>query len=38
MKKQCKILILLLLIPFLGFSNGTDFIHSKQKTLKKLIS
>lgn len=35
MKKQCKIFILLLLIPFLGYSNGPDFIHTKQKSIKK---
>jgi hypothetical protein len=34
MKKQCKILILFILIPFLGFSNDDTFI-SKQKTIKK---
>jgi hypothetical protein len=35
MKKQYNILILILLIPFLGFSNGENFFYSKQKSIKK---
>ncbi|MFV8352910.1 hypothetical protein [Flavobacterium sp. XS2P14] len=35
MKKQFKIVLLLALIPFLGFSNEPDYIHSKQKIIKK---
>jgi hypothetical protein len=35
MKKRYKILILLLLIPFLGFSNGFDLGFSKQKNINK---
>ena len=35
MKKQFKIVLLLALIPFLGFSNEADYIHSKQKIIKK---
>ncbi|MFV8332838.1 hypothetical protein [Flavobacterium sp. GSP14] len=35
MKKQFKIALLLALIPFLGFSNEPDYIHSKQKIIKK---
>lgn len=34
MKKQFKIFLLLLLIPFLGFSND-DFNYSKQKSISK---
>lgn len=34
MKKQFKILLLLFLIPFLGFSND-DFSYSKQKSISK---
>ena len=34
MKKQYNILLLLFLIPFLGFSND-DFTYSKQKTISK---
>lgn len=35
MKKQFKLLLLLVLIPFLGFSNDPDYVHTKQKTIKK---
>lgn len=35
MKKQCNLLILLVLIPFFGFATATDYSHSKQKTIKK---
>jgi hypothetical protein len=35
MKKQFKILILSLLIPFLGFSNNDDWAFTKQKNIKK---
>jgi len=35
MKKQCNLLILLVLIPFLGFSNTNDFTFVKQKSIKK---
>lgn len=35
MKKQFKIVLLLALIPFLGFSNEPDYIHSKLKIIKK---
>ncbi len=35
MKKQFKLVLLLVLIPFLGFSNEPDYIHSKQKIIKK---
>lgn len=35
MKKQHKILILFLLIPFFGYTNENDFIHSKQKNINK---
>lgn len=36
MKKQFKLLLLLFaLIPFLGFSNNPDYIHTKQKNIKK---
>jgi hypothetical protein len=35
MKKQYNHLLLLLLLPFLGFSNGDEFAHSKQKNIKK---
>ena len=34
MKKQFKIFLILLIIPFLGFSND-DFSYSKQKTINK---
>ena len=34
MKKQFKILVILFLIPFLGFSND-DFAYAKQKTISK---
>ena len=35
MRKQLNLLILLFLIPILGFSNNTDFTYSRQKTIKK---
>ncbi len=35
MKEQYKLLLLLALIPFLGFSNNPDYIHTKQKNIKK---
>ena len=35
MKKQFKLILLFVLIPFLGFSNGDDFTYSKQKNIKK---
>ena len=35
MKKQFKLVLLLVLIPFLVFSNEFDYIHSKQKIIKK---
>ncbi|MFV8323698.1 hypothetical protein [Flavobacterium sp. LB3P21] len=35
MKEQFKLLLLLALIPFLGFSNNADYIHTKQKNIKK---
>lgn len=35
MKKQYNLLLLVLLIPFLGFSHGDDFSYSKQKNIKK---
>lgn len=35
MKRQCKILILFILIPFLGHAIDTDFLHSKEKNIKK---
>jgi hypothetical protein len=35
MKKHFKILMLMLVIPFLGFSNGNDFAIIKQKNIKK---
>jgi hypothetical protein len=35
MKKQCKILILFILIPFLGHAIDNDFLHSKEKNIKK---
>lgn len=35
MKKQFKLLLLFVLVPFLGFSNDPDYIHTKQKTIKK---
>ena len=35
MKKQFKLLLLVVLIPFLGFSNDPDYIHTKQKIIKK---
>ena len=35
MKKQCKLLILFILIPFLGHAIDTDFLHSKEKNIKK---
>jgi hypothetical protein len=34
MKKQCKLLLLMLLIPFLGFSND-NLAFTKQKNIKK---
>ena len=35
MKRQCKILILLILTPFLGHAVDTNFLHSKEKNIKK---
>ncbi|MEM8520902.1 hypothetical protein [Flavobacterium sp. PL12] len=35
MKKQCKILFFLLIIPFLGYAGETDFNYSKQKNISK---
>ncbi|TDE49884.1 hypothetical protein [Flavobacterium sp. GT3P67] len=35
MKKQFKLLLLFVLIPILGFPNDPDYIHTKQKTIKK---
>lgn len=35
MKKQCKILILFILIPFLGHAIDNDFLHLKEKNIKK---
>lgn len=35
MKKQCKLLILFILIPFLGHAIDNDFLHSKEKNIKK---
>jgi hypothetical protein len=35
MKKRYNYLLLLFLLPFLGFSNGGEFAHSKQKNIKK---
>lgn len=35
MKKQCKILILFILIPFFGHAIDNDFLHSKEKNIKK---
>ncbi|NRT15788.1 hypothetical protein HNP99_002148 [Flavobacterium sp. 28A] len=35
MKKQRKYLFILFLIPFLMFSNGEKFTHTKQKNIKK---
>lgn len=35
MKKQFKLVLLVVLIPFLGFSNDPDYIHTKQKIIKK---
>ena len=35
MKKLFKLVFLFLLIPFIGFSNDPDFIHTKQKSIKK---
>ena len=35
MKKQFKLLLLFVLIPLLGFSNDPDYIHTKQKNIKK---
>ena len=35
MKRQCKILVLFILIPFLGHAIDTDFLHSKEKNIKK---
>lgn len=35
MKKQCKLLLLLLFLPFLAQANSDDFAHSKQKNIKK---
>lgn len=35
MKKQFKIFIFLVLIPFVGFSNENDFNYSKQKNINK---
>jgi hypothetical protein len=35
MKKQCKILILFILIPFFGHAIDNNFLHSKEKNIKK---
>lgn len=35
MKKQCKLLLLLLFLPILGQANSDDFAHNKQKNIKK---
>jgi hypothetical protein len=35
MKKQFKLLLLFVLVPFLGFPNDPDYVHTKQKTIKK---
>jgi len=35
MKKQYKTLVLILLLPFLSFSNEDDFSYSKQKNINK---
>lgn len=35
MKKQCKILILFILIPFFGHAIDNDFLYSKEKNIKK---
>ncbi len=35
MKQQYKILLVLFLLPFLGFSNGDDFSYAKQRTINK---
>ncbi|TDE03359.1 hypothetical protein [Flavobacterium sandaracinum] len=35
MKKQCKILILFILVPIFGYAIDNDFLHSKEKNIKK---
>jgi hypothetical protein len=35
MKKRCNLLFILLFIPFLSQATNIDFVHSKQKNIKK---